>query len=817
LNANWNELEKIYSRPLIPLLISFMAGIAAGYFLPGYAPLLFPATGLSVLVILAVIFRQGVARFSPLVLFLCLGYISIQPWAAPDFPENHVTRYMDNRKWEITGEIFQPPIAPAKNKAQFYLQVHSLASDPARPFPVCGRIRITALNPSFDPVQGDRVRLRSKIRSFRNFLNPGAYDYKTHMAFKDISGSAFVSGEDLLCLRPAPEKGTPFRQKIKTLMEEAVKGPSREVLAALILGESTGIDPALRETINRSGLSHLLAISGLHIGIVASAAFFIFRYLLSFSPFLIRHAWTKKIAALAALGPILFYGWFSGMSPSTQRAVIMVATFMMTFLFERDQDIYNTLALAALVILIVHPPSLFMVSFQLSFAAVFAIVFGMSRLPTLAGPDSSVAVKWGSHLFSFLAVSFFAFLGTLPLVMFYFNQVSLIGMVSNLAGIPLIGFLAVPLGLISTAAGFFSHEAAYAGFWLCGRLLDVSLGIVSYLASFEFSAVKTITPSFLEIACFYILIFGVFQVKKYQAARILVVITFMVMTLDVTYWVHRRYFSSDLRVTVLDVGQGFSSLVEFPKGYTLMVDGGGFSNNEQFDVGERINASYLWRNKIKTLDTLILSHPNSDHLNGLIYIAEHFNVKNLWTNGEKANTLGYKALMETAKRKGIPTPAFESIPREQIIHGASLRILFPRVTFSSPTGPAGSSNSNDNTVVVKIDYGKASFLFPGDISRKTESILVREMESGLESRVLMAPHHGSKTSSSEGFVDRVNPETVIMAAGYNNRFGFPHPTVLARYRKRGCQIFQTGLNGAIQIITDGKTLCFYPTLETLED
>ncbi|MBA3028919.1 MAG: ComEC family competence protein [Desulfobacteraceae bacterium] len=533
-------MEKIYSRPLIPLLISFMAGIAAGYLLPCYAPLLYPAKGFSVLVVLAVIFRQGMARFSPLVLFLCLGYFSIQLWVAPDFPENHVTRYMDQREWEITGEIFQPPIAPAKNRAQFYLEIHSLASGPARPFPVCGRIRITALNPSFDPVQGDRVRLRSKIRSFRNFLNPGAYDYKTHMAFKDISGSAFVSGEDLLCLRPAPEKGTPFRQKIKTLMEEAVKGPSREVLAALILGESTGIDPALRETINRSGLSHLLAISGLHIGIVASAAFFIFRYLLSFSPFLIRHAWTKKIAALAALGPILFYGWFSGMSPSTQRAVIMVATFMMTFLFERDQDIYNTLALAALVILIVHPPSLFMVSFQLSFAAVFAIVFGMSRLPTLAGPDSSVAVKWGSHLFSFLAVSFFAFLGTLPLVMFYFNQVSLIGMVSNLAGIPLIGFLAVPLGLISTAAGFFSHEAAYAGFWLCGRLLDVSLGIVSYLASFEFSAVKTITPSFLEIACFYILIFGVFQVKKYQAARILVVITFMVMTLDVTYWVHRR-------------------------------------------------------------------------------------------------------------------------------------------------------------------------------------------------------------------------------------------------------------------------------------
>jgi competence protein ComEC len=809
-------MERIYFRPVIPLLISLMAGIGAGFLLPGYRPVFYALAGICFGVILGLAFKTRIIRYSPLLLFFCLGYLSLQVWMAPDFPQNHVSRFMDGMEWEIFGKIVEPPVMFSKTRARFVVEVHTLASNPARPFPVSGRIRVTAMDPPFEPALGDDVKWVGKIRAFRNFNNPGTYDYQSQMAFKNVWGSAFASGEQLFRVKAALKEASPFRKKIKHLMDGAVNSPSREVLAALILGETNGLDPAVREQINRAGLAHLLAISGLHIGIVASFSFFLFRYVLSFSPFLIRRAWTKKIAALAAIVPILLYGWFSGMSPSTQRAVIMVSVFMMTFLFERDQDIYNTLAMAALIILVVHPPALLSISFQLSFVSVLAIVFGMSRLPLFPGPDLSVSKQWANRLFSFLAVSFFATAGTLPLVMFHFNQVSLMGMAANLAGIPLIGFLAVPLGLLSTVSAFFSSDLASLGFWVCGKILDLTLQLIAFLASFDAAAIKTITPNPLEIACFYLLIVMAFQVRTSKAARMLAAVSILVMALDAVYWIHRRYFSTELRVTVLDVGQGFASLVEFPKGYTLMVDGGGFSNNDSFDVGERITAPYLWRNKIKTVDTLVLSHPNSDHLNGLIYIAEHFNVKSLWTNGEKVGTLGYKALMDTALKHEIQTPSFDAIPRRRLINGASLQILFPGRTFSSPAGIAGSSDANDNTVVVRVDYGKASFLFPGDISRKAESILVEQAKESLKSRVLIAPHHGSKTSSSERFLDRVSPEAVIIPAGYNNRFGFPHPSVLARYQNRGCKIFQTGLNGAVQMRTRGNTLSFHPTLENQE-
>lgn len=802
-------MERIYFRPVIPLVISLMAGIGAGYLLPGQRLVFYFLAGVSLGVLLRVVFKKKSACFSPLVLFFSLGYLSLQPWMAPDFPQNHVTRYMDGMAWEIYGKIIEPPVVFSKTRTQFVVDVHTLASHPARPFPVSGRIRVTVLDPPFEPALGDAVKWVSKIRSFRNFNNPGAYDYQGQMAFKNVWGTAFASGGQLFRVKAAPEEANPFRKKIKHLMDETVKSPAREVLAALILGETTGLDPAVREQINRAGLAHLLAISGLHIGIVASFSFWVFRVLLSFSPFLIRRAWTKKIAALAAIVPIVFYGFFSGMSPSTQRAVLMVSAFMMTFFFERDQDIYNTLALAALIILVVHPPALLAISFQLSFASVLAIVFGMSRLPVFHGADASVSRPWANRLLSFLAVSFFATAGTLPLVMFYFNQVPLMGMVANLAGIPLIGFLAVPLGLLSTLSGFFSSDLASLGFWLCGRILDLSLQIVAFLSSLEVAAIKTITPSPLEITCFYLILLGAFQVKSSKAARMLLAITVFVLGLDVAYWIHRRYFSNELRVTVLDVGQGFASVVELPGGKTLMVDGGGFSNNDAFDVGKRITAPYLWRNKIKTVDTLILSHPNSDHLNGLIYIAEHFNVKTLWTNGEKADTLGYQALMDTALRKGIHSPPFGSLPRQQTHNGVSMKILFP----GGLAGGTGFWDSNDNTLVLQVVYGEASILFPGDISRKAESMIVRWMKDDLQSGVLIAPHHGSKTSSSETFLDSVKPHTVIIPAGYNNRFGFPHPLVMERYRKRGCTIYQTGLNGAVQIKTDGKTLSLDSFLE----
>ena len=162
---------------------------------------------------------------------------------------------------------------------------------------------------------------------------------------------------------------------------------------------------------------------------------------------------------------------------------------------------------------------------------------------------------------------------------------------------------------------------------------------------------------------------SVFERIKQRAPFIAIVLLIIAGYADIWYWLDKRFLQEDLKVTVIDVGQGTSTLLELPGGYNVLVDGGGFSDNSIFDVGEKITAPFLWRKKIKSVDTLVLSHPDSDHLNGLLYIAENFNVKEIWSNGEAEDSLGYKRLLEIIKEKNIKMEDFNEIRRNRVING----------------------------------------------------------------------------------------------------------------------------------------------------
>jgi competence protein ComEC len=281
---------------------------------------------------------------------------------------------------------------------------------------------------------------------------------------------------------------------------------------------------------------------------------------------------------------------------------------------------------------------------------------------------------------------------------------------------------------------------------------------------------------------------------------------------DVLYWTHARFLSKNLRVTILDVGQGSAALLELPGGYNLLADGGGFSDNAAFDVGERIVAPYLWQRKIRTIDSIVLSHPNSDHLNGLTYIAEHFNVKDAWTNGETSRSKGYGIFSETLERNRVSRPRYDELRRKRIVNGVGLEILYPEKDFLEQRGAEPWRSANNNSLVLKVSYGQHALLFPGDLLADGESAIGRLVPDALASTVLIAPHHGSKSSSTPGFINRVNPEIVIISAGWRNRFNFPHTEVLERYARRGSRIFRTDLDGAVRLISDGNTLRVRTTL-----
>jgi competence protein ComEC len=279
---------------------------------------------------------------------------------------------------------------------------------------------------------------------------------------------------------------------------------------------------------------------------------------------------------------------------------------------------------------------------------------------------------------------------------------------------------------------------------------------------------------------------------------------------------YHRFWHNDLRISAIDVGHGNAFLLELPKGYTMLIDGGGFTDNSIFDVGARIVAPFLWRKKIKTIDTIILSHPNSDHVNGLIYIADNFRVKRVWTNNQGSETVGYKEFLRAINKNKIPMSAYEQIYGRHCLNGVNLDILYPPVDFIDRQKNDGWRDVNNNSLVVKVTLGLKSVLFPGDIKARAEQALVATAGGKIASTVLMAPHHGSKTSSSPLFIEQVNPEAVVISSGRKGWFGLPHPSVVKRYRKKGCQIFVTSRHGAITLSTDGKRLCVKTTLASAD-
>ena len=811
--------------------------------------------------------RRRLAAFFPLILFAALGYLSMQPYAIPRFPPEHVSRFLDTGPWEITGVVDGRP-TEYESRTRFAVMADCLASG-AESHRVSGLLRVTVTGPGAGVAHGDRIAFRSRIRRIRNFNNPGGFDLARHMHLQGVWGSAFTDAGQLMRLEPSGGGSARFvddaRTAVARRVDAAVPFPEAAVLKALVIGDQAEIPPDVQRAFRRTGTTHILAISGMNFGIVASAAFVVFRWLLAFIHSILLTGWARKGAALLTLVPVGLYALLAGMSPSTQRALIMVTVFLLAFLVEREHDLMNTLAVAALAILVVNPPSLYSVSFQLSFAAVFVILYGFAQIPRkeeaalTVAPGAAARLKRGVELF--FLVSVFATAGTLPLILYYFNMVSFISLLANCVAVPLMGYVAVLAGLIGAFLVPFSDPAALLCFKLGGVVLSASIAAVKQMSDLPFAAAQTVTPSILEMVLFYTSAWSVIRLIQFwrgqagpgapggagvvvgsvgalpqpprrerirqafrkggamaapgaRAAAVLLVFCLAAGCADAGYWLYQRFWHRDLRMTLLDVGQGSAALLELPGGRTVLVDGGGFADNTAFDIGAAVVAPFLWRNKITTVDTLILTHPNSDHLNGLVFIADNFNVGALWENGEPWSSPGYQALMRAVAERGIPRPQFAELARESTINGVRLEVLYPPADFLARRETERfRRDANNNSLVTRFSFGEVSILLPGDIMRPAEKELVVMAGTRLKSRVLVAPHHGSRTSSSEEFVSAVAPQAVLISCADRPGSGIPHAQTLERYAARGVPINRTDRNGAIRITTDGSRLVIEPFLK----
>lgn len=840
---------RCYHRPVIPLLFSLIAGILTGRHIP--ISWLTPAAFLLVFIsmgwlVFSMIKKRPVAC-APIILFFILGWLAISSFAPPAFPPESVLPFMDGTPRKISGTVVQPPVqAGFRTRCVLTdIEVHTGGDSPQRKA-LPGNIQLTVYGDAPDISPDARITIFRPIRPVRNFANPGGFDYRRYMAYRNTWGTAWDSGKRIEIT--TAENGKSILSVVSNVRMAIDRGiatindeDTRAVLSALIIGKKDRISQELRASFNRAGVSHLLAISGLHVGIVATVSFFLISIALSRNTFLLKRAMVKKTGALLSMLFVLAYGMIAGMSPSTQRAVIMICIFLAAYVFDRQYNRANTVAAAALGILVVSPQSLFDISFQLSFAAVAAILMGLYWLPVF---PETVDEPFRKRLLRIIAgfswVSILAIIGTTPLLAYYFNQATLLGVIANLLLVPLIGFIVVPLGLTSALLYFVFKPAGLFGWSMADTLLQAALFIVNRIADIPYGSFITVTPSILELVCIYTLLISVptlFFIRKKKKSEApphtcagmhaknegnpilhyrrtiaaAAAIAAIVFAVDAAYWVHRRFFNTELTVTYLDVGQGNAAFIEIPGGKTMLIDGGGFGDNATFDVGAMVVAPYLWRNKIKSIDAVILSHPHSDHLNGLLYILDNFRIGKVISTHFPADSANYRRFLETIQNRGIDHPDFPDIHEESIAiaDGADLRIFYPARSQTPERAPA---NLNNGSLVAKLSFNGTSFLFPGDVESTSEAAVVALAGQRLHSTVMLSPHHGSNTSSTPAFLDAVDPEVIVVSAR-RDRFGFPSDDVMERYIRRGYDVYQTETHGAVKVIVKDDRVEVIPTLK----
>jgi competence protein ComEC len=330
----------------------------------------------------------------------------------------------------------------------------------------------------------------------------------------------------------------------------------------------------------------------------------------------------------------------------------------------------------------------------------------------------------------------------------------------------------------------------------------ILLKVLSFFASLPLASFYVSTPTVPEIILFYSILFTAVHLRKSRKVRYLLIGLCIALVLDLAYWSLKDQFRKDLSLTFLDVGHGDSILVEFPRGKRMLIDGGG-SYQERFDTGKNVIAPFLWNKKVSKIDYLVLTHPDPDHLKGLNFIASHFRIGQFWSTGLATGSEAYLQLDETVSNRKAERLFFNENSPPLLIEGVTVSFLNPpEMSELLRIGPARNL-TNNSSLVVKLQFRNVTLLLAADIGQEAEYQMMRK-GFPLKADLLKIPHHGSASSSSPAFLERVNPAFAILSVGERNIGRLPNPEVMRRYRLLGTKIFRTDRDGAITVITDGE-------------
>lgn len=734
-----------------------------------------------------------------------VGYFRHRQLMFPDFDANHLRVWVtQDARLYLEGRLRHEP-EKLVNRIRWQVAAERMWH-PTGAQDLSGDILVTMRSSRRDWRYGDRVRFWIRPLAPQNSGNPGGFDYATFLSRRGIYVTGFLDNDqevELLERAPGTARGAieQLRRTIRRFIWRSFSVDNGALLTALVVGEAGTIPKDMRAAFTAAGVNHVLAISGLHVGMLGLVVFALIRYGCAFSDYLVLRWNLLKVAALASFAAVIFYTALAGSKVPTLRSAIMIGVYQLAVLLDREEEVFTSLTLAALLIALIWPGVVADISFQLSFLAVLFIVWGMRRfyrwLTAKKTDDLPQERSWlverlkstGAHL----AIPILATLGTGPLIAHYFGHLSFAGLAANPLVVPLVGFLVVPFGL---AVGLLALAAPELGSLLVGaaeKLLGLTVWLVHGLASLPWANLSVPSPNALEIAGLYALFIGFFTLTRTSYRMAVVAIGTMLILADGAYWWNERFNRQELRVTHLNVGQGDAAVVELPNSQVMLIDAGGAAVGD-FDTGESIVAPFLRARKILKVDYLVVSHARIDHYGGMNAIVKEFAPREFWSGSARGQTSRFEDLNESLEKFRIPQITLND--REPCRDLATVKIC----ALHPPVG-----KSEDGSVVLRLEFGRLRYLFAGDIDRRDELSLLSRADE-LRSAVIKVPRHGSATASTKEFIATVKPRLAILSAGARGRAQVQREEIIDRYRQAGTEILSTFEDGAITMESDGRTL-----------
>ncbi len=718
---------------------------------------------------------------------------------------DHITKYLDRSDTlSIRCTVIDQP-RWSNGRTKFLASLRSISgTDAEDTIRVTGKATVTIFpkkRSNEEPVQipyGAVITLRGLLQAPPEERNPGEFSYRDYLALNDIF--AMVSAEGYSSVIVSDEReGNPFfefvifpsKEFIIRTIRTVMSGDEANFLIGLLLGDRTEISEEIKNAFMNTGTIHVLAVSGSHVVLVAEIIFVLLGIL----------RFPRKPQIVMAIVILLYYMYLTGATPSVVRSTLMMIIFFVGQYREERTDVYNLLGASAIIILMIEPKQLFDVGFQLSFSAVFSIVYFYPKLNALIPKIPEVweelaMMKWLWQLF---AVSLAAQIGTLPFTALYFGKVSIVSLFANLLVVPLVGLI-VTIGLTGALLGTLSLWIASCFSEVNNIIAFITLRFVKWAETVPYAVVDTATFGWTETVVYGAAVGLLFTAGNAAVQKRILLIA--IILLNIQLW--NAVAASDearLRITFLDVGQGDGAVIRFPEGETMVVDAG--PSSPGFDAGEKIVAPFLRRNGVATIDAVITSHPHADHLGGVPHLLRNFTVRRTIDAGQRAQSkLFYEYESERGHTDRIAARAGTIIP----VGNARIYVLHPSRRFIDTDSTNGYSHLNESSVVFKLVYGGTSVLFTGDAEREAEEHLSHIYGNFLRSDILKAGHHGSSTSSSEPFVRAVSPATVVVSVARFNKFRHPSPTVIDRLLSTGATVLRTDREGAIHFESDGISL-----------